>query len=282
MKIAVTGATGQLGQLAIAALKTRAPEAEIIALARTPEKASALGVEVRPADYTDRSSLDAALQGVDVVVLISASEFNDRVGQHRNVIEAAKDAGVSRIIYTSILKADTSPLILAADHKATEPLITGSGMAYTILRNPWYTENWTGNLGPAIANGALVGCVGKSRVSPATRQDLAEAIAAVASEAGHENKTYELGCDDPFTMADLAAEASQQVGKPLPYVNLPKDEYIAILSSIGLPPGVPEMIADADAHAAEGWLLDESQTLSSLIGRPTLSLSAAVKAALPG
>ncbi len=280
MKIAVTGATGQLGQLAIAELKTRAPEAEIVAIARTPEKAASLGVEVRQGDYTDRASLDAALQGVDVLVLISASEFNDRVGQHRNAIEAAKGAGVHRIIYTSIVKADTSPLMIAADHKATEALLKDCGLSYTILRNPWYTENWTAGLGAAIANGALVGSAGEAKVSPATRQDLAEALAAVASEAGHENKIYELGCDAPFSLADIAAETSAQIGKPLPYVNMPKDDYMALLSSIGLPPGVPELITDADVHAADGWLLDESKTLSKLIGRPTTSLNEAVKAAL--
>ncbi|SDJ66201.1 SDR family oxidoreductase [Aliiruegeria lutimaris] len=280
MKIAITGATGQLGRLAISALKTRVPATDIVALVRNPDNARELGVETRRADYKDWASLDAALQGIDVLALISSSDFDDRVGQHRNVIDAARNAGVSRIIYTSILKADTSPLLIAGDHKATEPLLTGSGLAYTILRNPWYTENWTAGLGAAIANGALVGCAGDARVSPATRQDLAEAIAAVATEAGHENRVYELGCDAPFTMADLAAELSAQIGKPIPYTDLPKDTYIGILAGIGLPPGFPEVIADADAGAAEGWLLDESKALSELIGRPTTSLSAAVKDAL--
>lgn len=280
MKIAVTGATGQLGRLAIAALRSRIPTADVVALARSPETAAGLGVETRRADYTDRASLDAALTGIDVLALVSSSDFDDRVGQHRTVIEAAKSSGVARIVYTSILKADTSPLLVAADHRATERLVVESGLAYTILRNPWYTDNWTGALPAAVEAGALVGCAGDARVSPATRQDLAEALAAAAAGKGHENRTYELGCDLPFTLADLAAEVSAQTGRDIPYINLPKDAYVGILADHGLPPGLPEVIADADARAAEGWLFDDSRTLSALIERPTTSLRDAVKAAL--
>jgi len=280
MKVSITGATGQLGRLAIKSLARRAPDASIVALARDPSKAADLGVEVRRADYRDRASFDAALQGVDVLALISSSDFVDRVGQHQTVIDAAKAAGVKRIVYTSILRADASPLMAAADHKATEVAILASGLAYTILRNPWYTENWTASLPAAIGAGALVGCAGQAQVSPATRLDLAEALAAVVAGEGHVNKTYELGGDAPFSLAELAAETSAQAGKTIPYVDLPKAEYVALLARFGLPPGLPEVIADADAYAADGWLLDRSRTLSALIGRPTTSLREVVKAAL--
>lgn len=280
MKVGITGATGQLGRLAIQSLMLRAPNTDLVAIARDPKKANDLGVEVRQADYRDRASFDAALHGIDVLVLISSSEFEDRVGQHRTVIDAAKAAGVQRIIYTSVLKADTSPLIVAPDHKATEALILSSGLAYTILRNSWYTENWTASLNAAIGAGALIGCAGQALVSPATRLDFAEAIAAAVVGDGHANKIYELGADTPFTLADLAAEVSRQTGKAIPYNDLPKDVYIGILTGFGLPPGVPELVADADAKAAEGWLLDRSRTLSALIGRPTTPLATAVKAAL--
>jgi NAD(P)H dehydrogenase (quinone) len=280
MKIAVTGATGQLGRLAIAALRTRVPAADIVALARSAGNAADLGVEVRHADYTDRASLDAALQGIDVLAFISSSDFNDRIGQHRNVIDAATRAGVSRIVYTSILKADASPLMVATDHKVTEQLIVGSGLACTMLRNPWYIENWTGSLGASVAAGAIIGCAGQGRVSPATRQDLAEALAAVAAGPDHAGRIYELGSDTPFTLADLAAEVSAQTGRHIPYHDMPKDVFLGILGGFGLPPGLPEVIADADACAAGGWLLDESRTLSALIGRPTTSLGDAVRQAL--
>lgn len=280
MKIAVTGATGQLGRLAIAALKSHVPASGVVALARDPDRAADLAVETRRADYTDRGSLDDALTGIDVLALISSSDFDDRVGQHRAVIEAARTAGVARIVYTSILKADASPLLVASDHRATERLIVESGLAFTILRNPWYTENWTAALPAAVEAGTIVGCAGDARVSPATRQDLAEALAAVAASTGHENKTYELGCEPPFTFADLAAEVSAQTGRAIPYTSLPKEEFIGILADLGLPPGLPEVIADADARAAEGWLFDDSGTLSTLIGRPTTSLRDAVAAAL--
>jgi len=280
MKIGITGATGQLGRLAIESLKNSVSSSNIVALVRSPDKAQDLGIETRRADYRDRASFEAALQGIDVLALISSSDFNDRVGQHWTVIAAAKAANVKRIIYTSILKAATSPLIVAGDHKATEELIFASGLPYTILRNPWYTENWTASLPAAVAAGALIGCAGDARVSPATRPDLAETLAKVAAGTGHENKIYELGCDAPFTLADLAAEVSAQTGRDIPYNDLPKDVFVGILAGFGLPHGLPEVIADADTHAAGGWLLDESKTLSRLIGRPTTSLKDAVAAAL--
>lgn len=147
MTIAITAATGQLGRLAIAALQARG--ASPIALARSPEKAADLGVEVRAFDYTTADP--AALKGVTTLVLISSNDFNDRAGQHRRAIQAAKEAGVARILYTSILKGDASPLILAQDHIATEVALREAGIPATILRNGWYTENYTGALGAAIA-----------------------------------------------------------------------------------------------------------------------------------
>ena len=149
--VAVTGSTGQLGRLAVAALRRRAPEAGIIALARSPASAADLGVTVRAADYARPETLPAALAGVDVLVLISSNDFNDRVGQHRAVIDAAVAAGVGRILYTSLLRADTSALLLAADHAATEAAIHASGLPATLLRNGWYSENHTGSLAGALA-----------------------------------------------------------------------------------------------------------------------------------
>lgn len=278
MTIAITGATGQLGRLALAALKAKghAP----IALARDPAKAADLGLESRAFDYKATATLVPALAGVSTLVLISSNDFDDRAGQHANVISAAKAAGVGRILYTSLLRADRSPMLLAADHKATEGAIHASGLAFTILRNGWYTENHTGSLGGAIAAGALIGAAGEGRFSAATRADYAEAIAATAADAAHAGKTYELASDTAYSYADLAAEVSRQTGKAIPYNDLPPGTYAGILEGFGLPAGFAHVLADSDVQAGKGWLQDDSRTLSRLIGRPTTPLATAVAAAL--
>lgn len=279
MKIAITGASGQLGRLAIENLKTRVDAGDIVALVRDPSKVADLDVEAREADYHKPETLTAALQGIDRLVLISSSDFDDRAGQHQNVINAAKETGVKHLIYTSILKADASPMIIAQDHKVTETAIKASDIPYTFLRNGWYTENWTGSLPAAVEAGALIGSADNAKVTPATRQDYAEAIAAVAAGEGHEGQIYELG-GAAFTLSDLAAELSKQTGKDIPYNDLPEAAYKDILISFQLPEALATVIADADAQAQNGWLTDESGTLERLIGRPATPLSSAVAAAL--
>lgn len=276
--IAITGATGQLGRLAIAALQTRAPQANIIALVRNT--AADLGVPTRSFDYKNTDTLAPALQGVDVLVLISSSDFDDRAGQHRAVITAAKTAGVGRIVYTSILKGAANPMILAADHIATEAAIAASNLPATILRNGWYTENYTGSLAGAIAAGALIGSSGSGRISSAARADYAEAIAVVAAHDGHAGQIYELAGDTAHTMAEFAAEVSRQLGKDIPFNDLPAATYQQILQGFGLPEGFAFVLADCDVQAAGGALFDDSKTLSRLIGRPTTPISGPIKAAL--
>lgn len=276
MTIAITGATGQLGRLAIAALKARG--ATPIALVRDTAKATDLGVPARAFDY--RTADAAALAGVETLVLISSNDFDDRAGQHRKAITAAKEAGVGRIIYTSILKGDASPMILAQDHIATEAAIRDSGMAFTILRNGWYTENYTGALGAALEHGAILGAAAEGRVSTAARKDYAEAIAVTALDAGHTGKIYELAGDEGYTLAELAAEVARQSGKPVGFVNLPQADYAKALEGFGLPAGFAAVLADSDARAGEGALFDDSRTLSRLIGRATTPLAATVRDAL--
>lgn len=266
MTIAISAATGQLGRLALAALQARghAP----IALVRDPAKAAGLKAETRAFDYKAADSLAPALAGVTTLVLISSNDVDDRVGQHRNAIAAAKAAGVGRILYTSILRADTSPLLLAADHKETEEIIRASSLAFTLLRNGWYTENHTGSLGGAIAAGALIGSAGEGRFSTAARADYAEAI-VVAAGPGHEGAVYELAGDTAHSYADLAAEVSRLTGRAIPYNDLPPAVYAGILQGFGLPEGSAHVLADADLQAGQGGLYDDSRTLSRLIGRPT-------------
>ncbi len=280
MTVAVTGATGQLGRLTIARLKTLLPAGEIVALARNPEKAADLGVEARAFDYDRPETLAAALQGVDRLLLISSSEVGKRAAQHRAVIEAAKAAGVGQIVYTSLLHADRSPLSLAEEHVATEAMLAASGIPHAILRNGWYAENHTGAIPAALAHGALIGAAGEGRISAAARADYAKAAASVLADGGHAGQTYELAGDDGWTLAELAAELSAQSGKAIPYRNLSQQDYAAALTGAGLPEGLAGAIASWDAGAAQGALFDDSRTLSRLIGRPTATLAEVVRAAL--
>ncbi|MCB1058195.1 MAG: SDR family oxidoreductase [Acidobacteria bacterium] len=282
MNIAITGSTGHLGRLVIEKLTASSPKARLVALARTPSKASDLGIAVREADYDRPETLGPALAGVDTLLLISGNELGKRAVQHERVLEAAREAGVSRVVYTSLLHADTSPLSLAPEHLETEKLIEASGIPYTILRNGWYVENYTASIGPALAHGALVGSAGDGRVSWATRADYAEAAALVLTAEGHAGRTYELAGDEGYTLSDLAAEVSRQAGKAIPYHNLPEAEYAQVLMGVGLPEAYALAIASWDVDASNGALFDDGHELSRLIGRPTTSLERAVGAALAG
>jgi NAD(P)H dehydrogenase (quinone) len=281
--IIVTGATGQLGRLVIAKLLKTTPAGQIVAAVRDVAKAADLaaqGVQVRRADYTDPASLDAAFQGATKVLLISSNDLGQRVAQHRNVIDAAARAKVALLAYTSVLHADGSTLALAAEHRATEDAVRASGLNYTLLRNGWYVENYTGSLGGAIAHGALAGAAGEGRIAAAARSEYAEAAAVVLASTKPVEQVYELAGDSAFTLAELAAEVSRQTGKPLPFHNLAQQEYLGMLLGLGLPAPLAELLADSDAQAAKGALDDSSGTLGKLIGHPTISLAAAVKAAL--
>lgn len=280
MTIAITGASGQLGRIVVQKLKEKVESTKIVALARNTGKAADLGVEVRSADYEKPETLDKALADVDTLLLISSSEIGQRAAQHANVIEAAKKAGVKRIVYTSLLRADTSPLSLAAEHVATEAALKASGIPYTILRNGWYTENYTGSIPGAVQAGAFVGSAGDGKIASATRADYAAAAVAVLTGEGHDGKVYELAGDDTYTLSVLAAEISRQTGKDIPYKNLPQAEYAAVLKGVGLPEGFAEALASFDVDASNGALFDNGRQLSALIGRPTTPLSDAVATAL--
>ncbi|KAF5065096.1 Quinone oxidoreductase 2 [anaerobic digester metagenome] len=280
MKIAVTGATGHLGTFVVEELKKRVSNENIVALVRTPGKASALEVEVRAFDYNQPETMTAALAGVDRLVLISGSEIGQRARQHFNVIEAAGKAGVEWIVYTSLLHADSTTLNLAGEHMTTEEALKASGINYTILRNGWYTENYTGSIGGALAGGAFIGSAGNGKISSAARVDYAEAAAVAITDESHKGKVYELAGDDYYTLADLAAEISNQTGTNIPYRNLTEAEYTKILESFEIPAGFAAAIASWDVSASKDDLFDDSHQLSALIGRPTTPLADSVKAAL--
>ena len=276
MTIAITLATGQLGRLVVQSLKTRAPHEDIVALVRSPEKAGDLGVAVREADYDRPETLERALADVDTLLLISGPVPGVRVAQHRNGIAAAKRAGVKRIVYTSAIHAEVSPLDIAADHRAAEADLRAAGVAHTIVRNGWYTENYASAISGALTSGVVLGSAGDARISSATRADYAEGIAAVLADAAHAGEVYELAGDDAWTMSELAAEIARQSGRTVAYRDLPPAKYASILTGFGIPAGVAKAIAGWDVAAAQGALFDDSRTLSRLIGRPTTPLSETV------
>lgn len=281
--IAITGATGQLGQLVIESLLQKIDAANLVALVRNPDKArelEELGVEVREADYDRPETLGPALKGIDKLLLISGNQVGSRVPQHHAVIDAAKAAGVGLLAYTSLLKADTSPMLMAVEHKVTEVLIKESGIPAVILRNGWYTENYTQSIEGALHFGAVSGAAQDGRFHTAARKDYAEAAAVVLTSENQAGKVYELAGDTGFTLTDFAAQVSMRSGQTIPYNDIGGEAFAQLLVDVGLPQVFAEALADSEVQAAKGWLADESKTLSALIGRPTTPLAESISAVL--
>jgi NAD(P)H dehydrogenase (quinone) len=282
MSIVVTGATGHLGRLTVESLLRRGvPAGQVVALGRDTDRLADLagrGVTVRRADYTDPDSLRAAFAGAEKLMFVSGSEVGQRVRQHHNVVAAARQAGVGLVVYTSITRADTSSLILAAEHRATEQELRSSGLPYVFLRNNWYFENYLPQL-PAYLEHGVVGAAGDGRIGAAARADYAEAAAAVLTTEGHTNQVYELA-GAPFTMTGLAEELSRQTGRQVGYTDLPAERYVEVLAGAGVPRSYAQVLADGDRGIAEGALDVDSDDLEKLIGRQPTTLAEAIRAAL--
>lgn len=281
--IAITGASGQLGRLTIEALLKRLPASEIIALVRDPNKAGDLaerGIVVRQADYNRPETLQQALIGVNRLLLISSSEVGQRAAQHRAVIDAAKQAGIELLAYTSLLHADKSVLGLATEHRDTEQALTESSIPHVLLRNGWYHENYTAGIPVALAHGVLLGCAQDGLVASAARADYAEAAAVVLTSENQAGRVYELAGEPAYTLTELAAEVTRQAGKTVVYSNLSESDYRSALINAGLPDGFAALLADSDAGAAKGYLFDSSGDLRTLIGRPSTPVSEAIAAAI--
>ena len=282
----VTGANGQLGRLVVEELLKTVPPDRVVATVRKDKDAAdltPLGVQVRLADYERPDTLDAAFAGVDRVLLVSSNAVGGRLPQHRNVIEAAKRAGVKLLAYTSMLRADTATEKLAEEHRRTEQALRASGVPFVLLRNGWYNENDLMGAAQAVESGTLIGSSGEGRLSAAARADYAAAAAVVlTSDQDQAGKVYELAGDTAYTKADLAAELSRQSGRPVAYRDLPVSELEAVFKGAGVPQETAAAIADADAKAADGDLYDDGHVLSRLIGRPTTPMAASVAAAVKG
>jgi NAD(P)H dehydrogenase (quinone) len=281
MKIAITGATGQLGQLVIQALLKRVSADQIVALVRDQKKATALaeqGVELRHFDYDAPESLAPALQGIDKLLLISANEVGRRTPQHKAVIEAAQLAQVPYIAYTSLLRADTSPLGLAQEHRESEALIQASGLRYTLLRNNWYNENYLAGVEHNVASGKLFSATQNGPISSASRADYAEAAAEVLTTQGHEQKTYELAGSQSFTKTDLATYIAHAASKPVQYLEIDAESFAQGLTQAGLPEPVVNLITEADVETAQGAMFSDRTDLEQLIGRKTTTIQSQVEA----
>ncbi|MET8798502.1 NAD(P)H-binding protein [Nocardia sp. NPDC004568] len=282
----VTGATGKFGRLAVEALLRRGvPAAELAVAVRDETKAgdlAARGVTVRVADYDRPETLAPAFADADKLLFVSANGPDDlRLVQHAAVVDAAVQAGAGLVAYTSIVEADTNPLSLARVHRDTESRLAAAGLPTVLLRNGWYTENYTATLADAVRRGTLVGAAGRGAIAGATRADLAEAAAIVlTSPENQAGRTYELTGDTAWTPADLAAEATAVSGKNVTYTDLPAAQYAEILTGAGLPGFLVELLVDADTRIAEGALATVTPELAQLLGRPATSLHDAVVAAL--
>ena len=283
MKIAITGATGQLGNLVIEQLLQLTAAQNIVVLVRNVDKAEHFkvqGIELREFDYDRPETLVPALSGIDKLLLISANEIGRRTPQHQAVIDAAKVAGVPYLAYTSLLRADTSPLGLAQEHRETEKLIKDSGITYTFLRNNWYSENYLAGVAHTIEIGTLFGAAQDGRISSASRIDYAEAAAKVLTSTGHDNQIYELAGSESFSLSDLATLIGQAANKDIIYQNLSAEEYTQGLTQAGLPTGLVDVIVDADIHSIQGAMYSDSKDLEQLIGRKTTSIQDVIKAVL--
>jgi NAD(P)H dehydrogenase (quinone) len=276
---AVTGATGHLGRLVVAELLARGvPATDVVALARTPEKAADLGVPVRRADYSDPATLPAALAGVDVLLLVSGNELGKRVAQHTAVIEAAKAAGVGRVGYTSIAAADRSANPLAPEHKVTEEALQASGLPFTLLRANWYLENYTAQLPQYLAQGEVLGLDGTARIGAATRADMAVAIAATLLDDAAAGATYELS-GPPVTLAELAAAITDVTGTKVAYRDVTAEELTAVLRGAGLDDATAGFVVSLEESVARGDLDVRGDDLERLLGRPATTLVDALRAA---
>lgn len=283
MSIVVTGATGELGRLVIDQLLATTPAAGIAAVVRNKEKAAgiaALGVELRIADYSRSETLDGAFRAGDRVLLISGSEVGSRVAQHTAVIDAAKAAGVAQLAYTGVLGGPDADFLLADEHKVTEQLILDSGLPYTFLRNGWYTENYTANLAPVLAHGAVVANAGDGRIASATRADYAAAAAAVLTGEGHLGKAYELSGDVAWSLDEYAAEVARASGQEIVHNDVPAAAHQEILVGAGLPADFAAILVDVDEAVRRGRLAGTNGDLARLIGRPTTPLADTVAEAV--
>ena len=278
--ILITGATGQLGKATIDFLIQKGIAAnQISALARSGEKAadlSAKGIKIKIGDYLDYSSLVAAFNGVEKLFFISGSELGTRVEQHRNAINAAKEAGVKHIIYTSGFRkneTDTSPVaFLIRQHSETEKFIRASGISYTFLLNGLYADVLPGFLGENVFETGIFLPAGNGKAAFTVRLDIAEAAANILLTTGHENKDYVFTNTENTGLNEIASFLGELSGKQVRYLNPSKAEYLETVMKAGLPQEYAEMIVSFSEAIEQGEFEAEDTDLERLLGRKPTSI----------
>lgn len=285
-KILVTGATGGLGKAVVEnLLKTERPD-QLTVLARDPAKAADLqaqGVTVKQGDYNDYASLVAAFAGIDKLFLVSSNDIPNRVAQHTNALNAAKEAGVKHVVYTSFQRktedGSSAAWFIAEAHLATEKLLKESGLAYTILRNALYFEVLPLFMGPVLETNTLYLPAGEGKCAYASRADMAAAGAAVLTGTGHENQSYELSTNEALSFGDIANILSDLSGKKIQYVSPSAEEFGTQLAAAGVPAEAIQMTAGFSVAIEQGEFNFPSTTLEKLLGRKPESAKEFLKAA---
>lgn len=275
-KIAVSGASGKLGQLVVATL-LKGGVRDVVALSRSPERI--LGderVERRFVDFDEPQSLEPALADVSRLVLISTDALGAdgrRVRQHRAAIEAAERAGVEHVVYTSMLHADTSPLkMMVADHWATEVALAESPLGHTVLRHAFYDDLAKGILARADETGVFLHAAGAGRVAYVSRGQCALAAAVAASDGFVGRRRFDVTGPMALSMDELAEMASRQRGRPYRGVAVASDELVSRLVSGGMPEMQAQVMAMIDVGIAAGAMEPASGDFTALTGTKAPSL----------
>jgi NAD(P)H dehydrogenase (quinone) len=283
--ILVTGATGGLGQAIIENLLKTVSPSQLSVLVRDPAKAVGLqaqGVTIKQGDYNDYASLTAALAGVDKLFLVSGNDLPNRVPQHTNVINAAKEAGVKHVAYSSFQRktedGSSAAAFVAEAHLATEKLLKESGLTYTILKNALYLEVLPLFMGPVLETGTIYLPAGEGKVPYASRADMGAAGAAVLTGTGHENQSYDIANDTSYSFHDIATLLSDLSGKAIQYVSPDTEAFGAALTAAGVPAGAIHMTAGFCVAIAQGEFDFPSTTLEKLLGRKPESAAEFLKA----
>ncbi len=285
-KLLVTGASGHLGQRVLELL-LEAGENSIIATTRHPEKLAQFanrGVDVRYASFDEPESLKTAFEGATRLLLISTDaldEVGKRLRQHQIAVKAAVEAGVSHIVYTSLVGADDSPVLFAPDHAGTEQAIIQSGVGYTILRNNLYMDLLIQSVSQAYQIGGIFGATADGKTSYITREDCAHVAASALSASFTGKRILNITGAEALSQADIATIASTITGKPLGYTPIPLEALIEAMVGAGLPKPVAEVYASIDVAVAQGKMSVVSSDFKTLTGREPMKASAFLKAHLP-
>ena len=276
MSVVITGASGQLGRLTAELVLHRVPASEVILTTRRPEALSDLaerGATVRPADFNRPVTLAEAFAGGERLLLISTDDLGRRAAQHRAAIEAAREAGVRHVAYTSYLNpVEENPAVITPSHRDTEKALRESGLAWTALRNSFYAEYQVPAGAHAVATGRLVHNSGDGRIAHVSREDCAAAAAVIVTTDGHEDKAYDITGPEPLGQGDVATLLSDVSGRPVEAVAVDDEAFTQGLRASGMPEPVAREIASYGRAIREGYLGEASDAVENLTGRSPRSL----------